>query len=123
MNFSEDTLTLINKKIHELELLKKKNQKKIIRPINITTTERVDIEKTFRIVSKTIEDLKKNGKIYPGPEYREKYIHLEEPNECNICYNTYRENFKCKRCVFKCCRKCFNRFYFESSSICPMCKY
>ena len=44
MNFSEDTLNLINKKIHELELLKKKNQKKIIRPINITTTERVDIE-------------------------------------------------------------------------------
>ena len=40
MNFSEDTLNLINKIIHELELLKKK----IIRPINITTTERVDIE-------------------------------------------------------------------------------
>ena len=39
MNFSEDTLNLINKKIHELELLKKKIPKKIIRPINITTTE------------------------------------------------------------------------------------
>ena len=89
-------------KSYSQDCLKKKNQKKTIRPINITTTERVDIEKTFRIVSKTIEDLKKNGKIYPGPEYREKYIHLEEPNECNICYNTYRENFKCKRCVFKC---------------------
>ena len=44
MNFSEDTLNIINKKIHELELLEKKNKKKIIRPINITTTERVDIE-------------------------------------------------------------------------------
>ena len=44
MNFSEDTLNLINKIIHELDLLKKKIKKKIIRPINITTTERVDIE-------------------------------------------------------------------------------
>ena len=28
MNFSEDTLNIINKKIHELELLEKKNKKK-----------------------------------------------------------------------------------------------
>ena len=53
MNFSKDTLNLINKKIHELELLKKKNHKKIIKPINanITTKEPVDIEKTFKINS------------------------------------------------------------------------
>ena len=71
MNFSKDTLNIINKKIHELELLKKKNHKKIIKPINafdnITTKEPVDIEKTFKITFEIIEDLKKNGKIYsPG---------------------------------------------------------
>ena len=45
MNFSEDTLNLINKIIHELDLLRKKpKKKKNIRPKNITTTERVDIE-------------------------------------------------------------------------------
>jgi len=60
MNFSKDTLNLINKKIHELEQLKKKNNNKIIKPINafdyITTKEPVDIEKTFRITFKIIED-------------------------------------------------------------------
>ena len=44
MNFPEDTLNLINKIIHELDLLRKKPKKKNIRPKNITTTERVDIE-------------------------------------------------------------------------------
>ncbi len=71
MNFSKDTLNLKNEKIHELELLKKKNHKKIIKPINafdnIATKEPVDIEKTFKITFEIIEDLKKNGKIYsPG---------------------------------------------------------
>ena len=68
MNFSKDTLILINEKIHELELLKKKNHKTIIKPINafdnITTKEPVDIEKTFKITFDIIENLKKNGKIY-----------------------------------------------------------
>ncbi len=54
----------------------------------------------------------------------EKYIYIEEPNECNICYNQYHEFFKCKRCVFISCSKCFNKFYFSDDEIyCPMCKY
>ena len=52
MNFSKDTLNIINKKIHDLEQLKNKNN-------FITTKEPVDIEKTFRITFKIIEDLKK----------------------------------------------------------------
>ena len=62
MNFSKDTLNLINKKIHELELLKKKNHKKINAFGNITTKEPIDIEKTFKITFEIIEDLKKMGK-------------------------------------------------------------
>ena len=58
--------------LNELELLKKKNHKKIINAFdNITTKEPVDIEKTFKITFEIIEDLKK----------MEKYIHLEETNE------------------------------------------
>ena len=117
MNFSEDTLNIINKKIHDLEQLKNKNN-------FITTKEPVDIEKTFRITFKIIEDLKKNGKMHPGPKAKEKYIHMDEKNECDICYNQYHEFFKCKRCVFKCCPKCFNNFHFlEEKTYCPMCKF
>ena len=45
LNLSEDTLNLINKIRNELDLLRKKpEKKKNIRPINITTKERVNIE-------------------------------------------------------------------------------
>ena len=29
-----------------------------------------------------------------------KYNFIEETNECNICYELFFENFKCKRCSF-----------------------
>jgi hypothetical protein len=35
----------------------------------------------------------------------------EEINECNICYEKHNESFKCKRCTFSCCPKCFNNYY------------
>ena len=31
-----------------------------------------------------------------------KYNFIEETNECNICYELFFENFKCKRCKFIC---------------------
>ena len=52
-----------------------------------------------------------------------KYNYLEETNECNICYELFFENFKCKRCSFTCCPSCFNRFYFSDNHCCPICRY
>ena len=53
-----------------------------------------------------------------------KYIYIDEINECNICYNNHHESFKCKRCVFLCCPKCFNNFYFlDEVTYCPMCRF
>ena len=54
----------------------------------------------------------------------DKYIYLEENTECNICYNQYYNFFKCKRCTFRSCPRCFNNFYFlDDVTYCPMCKY
>ena len=44
-----------------------------------------------------------------------KYLFIEETNECNICYEYFFENFKCKRCCFICCPTCFYRFYFTDN--------
>ncbi len=53
-----------------------------------------------------------------------KYIYIDEINECNICYNNHHESFKCKRCVFHCCPRCFNNFYFLDEVVyCPMCRF
>ena len=53
-----------------------------------------------------------------------KYIYLEEINECNICYTHYNECFKCKRCIFISCPRCFNNFYFlDEITHCPMCRF
>ena len=52
-----------------------------------------------------------------------KYNFIEETNECNICYEFFFENFKCKRCSFICCPTCFNRFYFTDNHSCPICRY
>ena len=52
-----------------------------------------------------------------------KYLFIEETNECNICYEYFFENFKCKRCSFICCPTCFNRFYFTDNNNCPMCRF
>ena len=44
-------------------------------------------------------------------------LHLQEQHQ------TYHEGFKCKRCVFLCCPRCFNHFYFlEEEAKCPMCR-
>ena len=29
-----------------------------------------------------------------------KYIHIEDINECCICYEIFNESFKCTRCTF-----------------------
>lgn len=53
-----------------------------------------------------------------------KYTYIEELNECDICYNKYKELFKCRRCTFLCCPKCFNNFYFlHDVTYCPMCRF
>ena len=53
-----------------------------------------------------------------------KYIYIDEINECNLCYNNHHESFKCKRCVFQCCPRCFNNFYFlDEVTYCPMCRF
>ena len=50
------------------------------------------------------------------------YIYVENVDECNICYETKQDFFKCVRCSFKACCKCFNHFYFENESRCPTCR-
>ena len=53
-----------------------------------------------------------------------KYIYIEEINECYICFENHHECFKCKRCKFLCCTKCFNNYYFlEEETKCPMCRF
>ena len=52
-----------------------------------------------------------------------KYLFIEETNECNICYEYFYENFKCKQCSFVCCATCFNRFYYTNNHNCPVCRY
>ncbi len=52
-----------------------------------------------------------------------KYSFIEEINECNICYESFNESFKCNRCSFLCCPKCFNNFYFTDKNKCPICRY
>ncbi len=48
-----------------------------------------------------------------------KYNFIEETNECNICYEFFYENFKCKRCSFICCPTCFNRFILLITTAAP----
>ncbi len=52
-----------------------------------------------------------------------KYNFIEEINECNICYENHHEFFKCNRCSFLCCPKCFNNFFFTDNNNCPICRY
>ena len=52
-----------------------------------------------------------------------KYLFMEEINECNICYEKHNEFFKCKRCTFSCCPKCFNNFFLTDKNNCPFCRY
>ena len=52
-----------------------------------------------------------------------KYIHIEDINECFICYEIFKESFKCTRCTFLCCSKCINNFYFTDKNNCPICRY
>ena len=53
-----------------------------------------------------------------------KYFYIAEIDVCNICYNNNYEFFKCKRCVFICCPKCFSNFYFvDDDTHCPMCRF
>ena len=52
-----------------------------------------------------------------------KYIHIEDINECCICYEIFNEFFKCTRCTFFCCPRCFNNYYFTDNNNCPICRY
>ncbi len=52
-----------------------------------------------------------------------KYIHIEDINECCICYEIFSESFKCARCTFLCCPKCFSNFYLTDKNNCPICRY
>ena len=52
-----------------------------------------------------------------------KYIHIEDVNECCICYEFFNESFKCTGCTFLCCPKCFSNFYFTDKNNCPICRY
>ena len=46
--------------------------------------------------------------------------------DCNICLQTYYNNFiffKCNKCSFQICPQCFNSFYFEYNyKVCPICR-
>ncbi len=52
-----------------------------------------------------------------------KYIRIEDLNERCICYEIFNESFKCTRCTFLCCPKCFSNFYFTDKDNCPICRY
>ena len=51
------------------------------------------------------------------------YLYIEGENECNICYEKKYEFFKCIKCVFISCPKCFNKYYFiDNKSKFPICR-
>ena len=52
-----------------------------------------------------------------------KYIHIEDFNECCICYEIFNESFECTRCTFLCCPRCFNNYYCTDNNNCPICRY
>ena len=52
-----------------------------------------------------------------------KYFFVEDKKECHICYETFNESFRCKRCTFSCCPKCFNNFFLTDKNNCPICRY
>ena len=61
-----------------------------------------------------------NNSIYFDEDLPCNYI--EEDNECNICYEKFKESFKCNRCNFLSCPKCFYNDYFGENSKCPPCR-
>ena len=54
-------------------------------------------------------------------EYIYKYIEID--GKCDICWENNKCFFKCKRCTFKGCPLCFNKFYFSDEIACPQCRY
>ena len=50
------------------------------------------------------------------------YIYMEDYVICDICYEKKQNYFKCVRCSFNGCCRCFNNFYFEDKSKCPICR-
>ena len=61
-----------------------------------------------------------NNSIYYDEDLPCNYI--EEHNECNICYEKFKEFFKCNRCNFLSCPICFNNYYFGEKSKGPQCR-
>ena len=52
-----------------------------------------------------------------------KYKYIEENIICDICYNMNNEGFKCNRCTFISCSRCFNNFFFNEKNNCPICRF
>ena len=50
------------------------------------------------------------------------YSYIEKNDICNICYEDKQEFFKCNRCTFISCSRCFNNFYFNDNNCCPVCR-
>ena len=50
------------------------------------------------------------------------YNYIEDLAECNICLEKKNNYFKCIRCSFKGCCRCFNKIFFEEISKCPLCR-
>ena len=60
--------------------------------------------------------------------FKDKFSVITNTNviECNICLETFNNNFtffKCRKCIFQTCPQCFCIFHFEYNfKICPFCK-
>ena len=50
------------------------------------------------------------------------YNYIEDEIECNICYETKLNLFKCIQYNFKGCCSCFNKIFFEEDSKWPICR-
>ena len=50
------------------------------------------------------------------------YIYIEDYVICDICFENKQNYFKCVRCNFNGCCRCFNKIYFEDVSKCPVCR-
>ena len=61
-------------------------------------------------------------------EFKDKFSCITATNmlDCNICLQTFYNNFiffKCNRCIFQICPMCFNSFYFVYNyKTCPICR-
>ena len=56
-------------------------------------------------------------------KYKYKSIENTSLYECNICFNDFNTNyFKCNRCIFKLCDKCYKNHMKHNIKNCSHCK-